>query len=740
MLRPHFFLIFLLSFLQISTQLQASERLKIGIAFSGGGARGIAHIGVLQALEKLKVPIDYIAGTSMGSIVGGLYASGLSSQELDQAVKQIDWESIFNLKSDRNRLSYREKQNQGRFFQLEFGLDKNYSLTSSAGLVGGQNLLLALKRLTRGVRLKNFFQLPIPFNAVATDINTAKPFILEKGDLALTLRASMAVPFAFSPVEIDGHLLVDGGILNNLPVDVVRAMGADIVIAVNISMPLKEIKANSSFFTIASQSLDAALIQNTRRALENADIIITPELKGYSFTDFAKGVEMISKGYEAIIKKYALFTGFSLNTKDYNNYRANIRAKKPRLPKKITPSFLKFTGNERTSNKLLQNKLEGLIGKQLNIEQLEKETNSLMSLNDFEQITYDIIENKQGDSGLLFDIREKSWGPNYFRFGLNTTTNFSDKAEFISLLRHEQLNINRFGAEWVTELGMGAGYGFFTEFYQPLDYKRRFFMAPYATFSRSFADIFEKKQGIAEYDLKRFLLGVDLGMNFGKYAELRVGIQYKRLNAKLRIGDPNKLPIGTTEEELIRVSFGYDTLDDRVFPRKGRRIKFNSEIYNQSFGSESDYQKITLDMRQMFPLNRRLTLITNASIFTFLHSTAPIYESFSIGGLNYLAGYPEGDIGGKHALVFQFGGLYKPTNLPTTHKQREVLSALGIRLIGLLHAGNAWDNYKDINMSDLLYGGLAGFVWDTPFGSLLLGTGYTKEGSLNYYLSLGHLF
>jgi NTE family protein len=736
MLKLSLFLIFFL----ISIQLQASERPKIGIAFSGGGARGIAHIGVLQALEELKIPIDYIAGTSMGSIVGGLYASGLSSQELAKAVKQIDWQSIFNLKSDRNQLSYREKQNQRRFFQLEFGLDKDYSLTSSAGLVGGQNLLLALKRLTRGVRLKNFSQLPIPFKAVATDINTAKPFVLEKGDLALTLRASMAVPFAFSPVEIDGHLLVDGGILNNLPVDVVKAMGADIVIAVNISMPLKEIKASSSFLTIASQSLDTALIQNTRRALEHADIIITPELKGYSFTDFAKGVEMISKGYEAILKKSAVFKGFALTTTDYNSYRADVKAKKPPLPKKITPSFLKFTGNKRTSNKLLQNKLEGLIGKQLNIEQLEKETNSLMSLNDFEQITYDIIQNKQGDTGLLFDIREKSWGPNYFRFGFNTTTSFSDKAEFISLLRHEQLNINRFGAEWITELGMGAGYGFFTEFYQPLDYKRRFFIAPYAHFSRSFTDIFQKKQGIAEYDLKRFLLGVDIGMNFGNYAELRVGMQHKRLQANLRIGDPSILPIGTTEEDLLTLSFGYDTLDDRVFPRKGRRIKFNSEIYNQSFGSESDYQKITLDMREMFPINRRLTLMTNASFFTFLHSTPPIYESFSIGGLNYLAGYPEGDIGGKHALIFQFGGLYKPTNLQTTHKQGEVLSALGIRLLGLLHAGNAWDSYQDINMTDLLYGGLAGFVWETPFGSLFLGTGYTKKGSLNYYLSLGNLF
>jgi NTE family protein len=727
--------------LTLPTTSQAGKkasRPKIGLALSGGGARGIAHVGVLKALEELQVPIDYIAGTSMGSIAGGLYASGLSSQELRNAVESVNWNKIFNLNIDRHQLSYREKQNQRRLFQLDIGLDKDYRLGTTSGVVGGQNLFLALKRLTRGIHMEDFSKLPIPFKAVAVDVNTAETYWLEKGDLALALRASMAVPLAFAPVEIDGHLLVDGGILNNLPVDVVRAMGADIVIAVNISAPLEEIKSNSSFITMAAQSLDVALLQNTRRALENADLIITPNLKGYSAADFNKGTEMIAKGYEAVIKKSYLFKALSVTPAEFARYRAAVAAKIPPSSDTITPTFLKFTGNKRTSTAALQGKLNDLIGHGLSIEDIELETNRLMSLNDFEQITYQIIDNEQGETGLLFDVREKAWGPSYFRLGLNARTNFEDKVDFTILLRHERLNMNRFGAEWVTELALGSDYGLFTEFYQPLDYRRYFFIAPYADFHRTFVDVFENKRGIGEYDLKRLSLGVDVGINFENVAELRGGLLYNYLQADLRLGDA--LPTGTSREGLLSLRFGYDSLDDDIFPRRGTQINIAGEIYDEFIGSDSDYQKMTFSVRRLVPANRRLTWLAEANLSTFFNATPPKYESFSIGGLNYLAGYPEGDIGGQHALVLQIGGLFNPASLRQAQAEQESGTPLGARWLGLLHAGNAWDNYDNISVKDLLYGGLGGIAWDTPLGSLLLAAGYTKGGRLNYYLSLGHLF
>ncbi len=713
-----------------------AARPKIGLALSGGGARGIAHVGVLEALEELNVPIDYIAGTSMGSIVGGLYASGLSIQELRRSVEDIDWDRIFNLKGDRDQLSYREKQNQRRLFQFEFGLDEDYGLTAPSGFVGGQDLFLALKRLTRNINTDDFSKLPIPFRAVAVDVNTAEVYWVEKGDLALALRASMAVPFAFAPVEIDGRLLVDGGILNNLPVDVVKAMGADIVIAINISAPLEEIKSSHSFLSVAKQSLDAALIQNTRRALENADIVITPNLEGYGSTDFKKGTEMIAKGYEAVIKKAVLFEGLKLTPTAYARERSALIAKAPQTPDIITPAFIKFTGNKRTNTGVLQGKLDDLIGHQLSVEDIEKETTRLMSLNEFEQITYNIEQNERGQTGLVFHVREKAWGPHYFRLGLNVRTTFDDKAEFTALFRHERLNINRFGAEWVTELSVGEEYGLFTEFYQPLDYRRRFFIAPYARFERFFASVFEHKRGVAEYDVGRSQLGIDVGINFGNVAELRTGFLRNHIEADLRIGDPDLLPTGSLEENLLTFKFGYDSLDDRIFPRRGTQINIAGEFYDDSIDSDNDYQKTTFGIRRAFPVNRRFTLMTNANLFTFLRSTPPKYENFSIGGINYLAGYPEGDIGGKHALVLQMAGLLNPAGLTKLLPP----DSNNVRLAGFIHAGNAWDTYQDINVQDLLYGGLGGLVWDTPFGSFFLGAGYTKGGRVNYYLSLGNLF
>lgn len=724
------FIVSLLNYPVLSAE-NTSTRPKIGIALSGGGARGIAHIGVLQALEKLQVPIDYVAGTSMGSIVGGLYASGLTSKELDNAVNNINWSDILDLDIDRKRLSYREKQNQQRFFSFEFGI-ANGSLTAPSGFINGEQLFLVLRRLTRGIDL-DFSKLPVPFKAVATDLNTAEPYILEKGDLAFALRASMAVPLIFAPVEVDGHLLVDGNILDNLPVDVVKAMGADLVIAVNISAPLEEIQSGSSLLGVARQSLDVALIQNTRRALQEADIVVTPDLEGFSAADFDKGTAMIIKGFEAVMQKAALFKGLAVPEATYKQYQADLKKKVVSPPTAIKPAFIHFTGNERTGKAALQKKLAHLIDRNLVVEDIEDAVNDLVILNDFEQVTYKITQNAQGEQGLLFKVQEKPWGPNYFHVGVNATTSFDDKAEFSVLIHHERPSIGLLGAEWVNELQFGTDYGFFTELYQPLDPHRRFFVAPYVMIGRSFLEIIRQKIRIAEYDLSQMALGVDGGINFSNVAELRVGFLKRHLTADSRVGDSRVLPSGHLEENLFTITFNYDDLDDRVFSSQGTRLAFTGEIHRQAFGAETDYQKGSFFVRRYSPLFPQVTLLTEMRFATFFDSEPPDYESFSAGGFQQLAGYPEGDIGGKNILVLQLGALFNP----------EFLRSLGAskkRFVGFVHAGNAWDSYKDVRVNEFLIGGVGGIAWDTEFGTVVLGTGYTEDGTINYYLSLGNFF
>jgi NTE family protein len=711
-----------------------STRPQIGVALSGGGARGFAHIGVLEALEDLNIPIDYIAGTSMGSIIGGLYASGLTTQELRRAVEhEIDWNRALNYTDDRDLLSYREKQTQRRLFQLELGID-NKGLTASAGFINGQELFMELKRLTRNINIDDFAKLPIPFKTVATDLNTAEPYLLAKGDLALALRASMAVPFAFAPVEIDGHLLADGGIVNNIPVDIVRKMGADIVIAIDISAPLETIESTSSFLTVTKQSLNVSLIQNALRSLKKADIVITPEVKEFGVTDFYKGPGLMANGYEAIMEKVALLKTLALSTEEYAQYTAAKRAKIPDTPATIKPDFIELTGNERTHPALLQGKLEGLKNRELRFEDIKHATKDLMTLKEFEQVTYQVTPNSQGKSDLVFNITEKPWGPDYFRLGLNLSTSFDDKTDFLVLLRHEKLNVNRLGAEWVNEVEFGTGFSLFSEFYQPLDYQRHFFVAPYAKVEHRFVDVFEQQQSVAEYDLKGSQIGLDLGINLGNRAMFRSGIVYDQANTSLRLGKiVAESTNGDTQENSLTFQFGYDSLDARVFAKSGMRIDLDGRIYYTGIGSDFNYQKAKLYTRQHFPVHRRATLVSELTIATVFNSDPPEYEGFSVGGFDLLAGYPNRNIGGNHALLFRLGGLFNPPGIPK-------LGSIDARLIGLLHVGNAWDDYSDIRLADLHYGGLAGVVWETQFGSILVGVGYTDGGSLRYNLSLGHFF
>jgi len=719
-------------FIEIARAETQPTRPKIGIAFSGGGARGFAHIGVLKKLEELKVPIDYIAGASMGSIVGGLYAAGLSTEELRYRVETIDWARTLNYTVDREQLSYREKQNQRRFFLgLEMGLDKGH-LTIPSGFVSGQNLSKELNNLTRNIRIQDFSKFPIPFKAVATDLNTAEPYVLDHGDLAIALRASMAVPFAFSPVEIDGHLLVDGGLLNNLPVDVVRQMGADIVIAVNIAAPVTMIEASTSFLGVTRQAIDIALAQNTQRSLKDADIVITPSLDGYNFTDFDKGMEIITKGYEAIDKKSVIFQSLALNTENYRVYQDSLKSHIPPVHEVITPQFIEFTGYQRTNRDILYNQVRHLVGRSLQAIDIERAVKRLMSLKDFERVHYTTTENERGEEGLIFGLQEKSWGPDYFRFGINASTRIDGKADFNALLHHEKLNINRLGAEWANEFGIGTGISLFTEFYQPLDYPHTFFTAPYLQWERHFVEAFQDQMAIAEYEIESTQLGVDVGMNFSNLAELRGGIRYSSEEAVVHVGNPD-LPTTQIRETALVFKLGYDSLDDRVFATHGLRIKADGEIHDKAIGSETHYQKLLFQIRHHAKIHSRFTVVAETDFGTFFQSVPPRYENFVIGKVGGLADFQRADRGGRHMLVLSLGGLFTPRTLAR-------FGTNDVRILGLFHASNAWDNYEDIDLRDLHYGGSGAVIWDTQFGTFLIGAGYTNDNNVNFSISLGNFF
>ncbi len=720
----------------ITSPTAPAPRLKIGLALSGGAARGLAHIGILKALEELRVPIDQIAGTSMGSIIGGLYASGMNIEQLTAAVQTIEWAKVLQFERDRNQLSYRDKQLQPRYFNFEFGLNQN-GVTAPSGFINGQDLLVLLKRLTQHIVIDDFAKLPIPFIAVATDLEDAsEPYLLTTGDLALALRASMAVPFAFAPVTIEGRLLVDGGIVNNIPVDVVKDMGADIVIAVDIATPiLDQVNSSSSLLTVVEQSINISLIQNSIRLIKKADIVIEPDLREFASTDFDKSSGMIARGYQAIQAQAALFKLLSLSPSDYAKYQAAKLARRPYLPKSITPAFIRVEGNHRTDTAALEGKLQTLRGHPVSPQQaLKYATNQLMSLSEFEQINFRLERDNLGATGLIFEVREKPWGPHYFQLGLEATTSFDDKIEFTLLARHEKLNINKLGAEWINELKIGTGYFIRTEFYQPLDYDRRWFLAPFASVERSFNKVF-KMQNSAEYDVQSMQLGIEAGMTFNKVAEWRGGFRYDEVDADLRVGNAYGLPPRQAQQNLLTFKFGYDNLDHAVFATRGLKLDLTGQLYHQAIGSDRSYQKLSLYARAHAHWGSHVILLSDLTVGTAFNSMLPDYEYFAVGGFNLLSGFRQGQQTGRQALVMRAGGLF---DLPSTVAKFGVTE---YKFLGLIHAGKAWDTtYREIKLSELNYGGTAAIIWDTQFGVIQLGIGYTDNASLRYHLSLGRLF
>jgi len=268
----------------------AEARPKIGLALGGGGARGAAHVGVLRVLEEMHVPVDYVAGTSMGAVVGGLYASGMSPDEIESALTQIDWNDTLTDRTQYKDLPFRRKEDENRYLtSFEAGL-RGRRLTLPSGLQSAQKVRFLLQsNLIDVAHIHDFSELPIPFKAVAADIETGEAVVLDHGDLSEAIRASMSIPGVFSPIEIDGRMLVDGGIADNVPVDVVRAMGADVVIAVDVGGPLLKREQMGSMFAVTSQVLTILTRRNADLQLKDATIVLAPDVSRYGAMAFSEG-------------------------------------------------------------------------------------------------------------------------------------------------------------------------------------------------------------------------------------------------------------------------------------------------------------------------------------------------------------------------------------------------------------------------------------------------------------------
>jgi NTE family protein len=695
-----------------------SPRPRIGLALAGGGAKGAAHIGVLKTLEELHVPVDYIAGTSMGSIIGGLYATGMSADELREALLAVDWTDALSDSPRREDLEFRRKEDKTRYpFDLEGGLRKG-GIRFPSGLRTGQKLGFLLQQLTlRASGTHDFDDLPIPFRAVATDIRTGDPVVLDHGSLSTALRASMAIPAVFTAVELDGLTLVDGGISNNVPVDVVRDMGAEIVIAVDLRQPEFEGEI-ASYLQVMGQLNRFLTRKNMEAQLAQADLIIHPDVTGFTTMGFDQVAELYELGHRQAESQAAELQRFALPADEYARHRERQRRAPP--PPPVIHS-IRVQGNERVDERLIRPLIQVEVGAPLDFEALSRTLRDIYGLDYFEQVTFSLVD-EPGGLGLAISTHEKPWGPHYLHAGLFVSSEIGDEVRVNFLLNQTTAPLNARGGELRTDLRVGTEDGIASELYQPLTFRRDWFVAPRAGIRLFDVPFFDAGQEVAVIDVRATEAAVDLGYQFESYAEARLGLAFEYAKVDVVTGTLG-LPSDEIQSVGVATRWVLDRLDDADLPRDGVFAALRGFQAFEAMGSDADYTRLELDLGGWESVGRGVYFATLRAGLS-PGGELPIYAQFDLGGLMSLSGFSEFELLGQEVGVLRAGYYHQ-------------LGRGSFFLGGWLEAANVWAERDEIDASDLIATGTAALLWDSKLGLMVLAYGRADTDEDKVYLSIG---
>ncbi|MBC7490019.1 MAG: patatin-like phospholipase family protein [Glaciimonas sp.] len=727
----------------------AAKRPCVGLVLSGGGARGYAHLGVLKVLERWHIPIDYIAATSMGAVVGGLYASGFSADALEKNLSEINLSDIAFDRNDRAKLPQSQREDN---FQYPIGLAAGYGegkLKMATGLVQGNRLLSLLQNWTAQLPANIAFdQLPTPFRATATDLSNGEEVVLKQGSLPRAIRASMAVPGLFAPFQIDGHTLVDGGLVSNLPVQLARDMGADIIIAVNIATPLQDPADIESPTAVAQQMLTILLHQNVKAQkalLKKTDILIEPELGDLSFTNFSRGKDGIKAGVEATERLHTKLASLALPDPQWKTYLATRHPATALTPSARIDKVL-ITTKGRVPAEIVERQLGVHEGDLYDPSVLNRNLTQLTTNGDFNSVTQEMVI-EDGRHVLKVDAETKTWGPQFLLFGFGVSNNFDGRGGFNLQVGHRFPWLTQSGLEWRNDILLGDKQALWhTEVRQSIWNTTGLYIAPYAEYDRRHVNIYADDGPNAEtvpvtsYVINNATVGVDLGVPIGRLGELRAGINYRELRSSpfynIPINSVMLLPAQRVRQPAARAQITIDQLDDALFPRKGYYL---SAITNIAFGGrENRYNEAQV---------KALWAISNGSHTVNLAlEAAGVYGNnngssiigsgglgFTLGGFQHLSAYAPDQFTGNYLL---YGRMTYLNNLNALR-----LPGLSNPVFGTsLEIGDVWQTRKSINKGphkksvSMFLGG------NSLIGPLYFGVALAPQRVWNLYLQLGRVF
>ncbi|MFI8225606.1 patatin-like phospholipase family protein [Pseudomonas sp. NPDC085632] len=721
----------LLGFLPLLVHASEAPRPKVGLVLSGGAARGLAHIGVLKALEEQGIKIDAIAGTSMGAVVGGLYASGYKIDELEKLALNIDWQAALSDAPPREDVPFRRKQDDRDFLvKQKLSFRDDGSLGLPLGVIQGQNLSLLLESLLAHTSdTRDFDKLPIPFRAVATDISNGEKVVFRKGHLPQVIRASMSIPAVFAPVELDGRLLVDGGMTDNIPLDVAREMGVDVAIVVDIGTPLRNRKQLTTVVDVLNQSITLMTRSNSEEqlaALKTSDVLIQPALAAFGVTDFGKAQEMIDAGYRAtriLDARLAI-----LKPKESQDAELNAA----RSPGQRTPiiTAIRVENDSKVDDDVIRYYIRQHIGEPLDLARLHSDMGTLYGLDYFEQVQYRVVHKGQ-DHTLVISARGKRSGTDYLRVGLNLSDDMRGDSAFNLGASYRINGINRLGAEWLTRAQIGDKQELYTEFYQPLDVGSRYFVAPYASFEAQNVDSVLDNDPIAQYRVERYGFGLNFGRQIGNNGEVRFGVGEAWGKADVRIGDQD-LPSENFNEGFYALKYSYDSLDNVYFPHEGKDVSLTLMQFEPGLGSDTRYRQWEFKLDKAMSRGPD-TLILGGRYGRTLDDANVVTSSFLLGGARQLSGFREDAISGQNVSLMR--AVYYRRLTPRSYLPLDFPLYAGASL----ERGRAWNNDNEfdsgyINAASVFIG------FDTPLGPLNFSYGLNDANEQAVYLNLGQTF
>jgi NTE family protein len=709
-------------------------RPSVGVAFGGGSARGLAHVGVLRWFEEHRIPIDLAAGTSMGGLIGGAFASGMTADEITRMLDSIDWDEMFGTTVFKYKNIRRKADARDYPSRLEFGLKGG--IVPPTALNNGQQV----EQLLAGIGaswydVKSFDELPTPFRCVAVDLLSASEVVLDRGSLAQAMRATMSLPLIFPPVEADGRVLVDGGIMNNVPANVVRAMGADRVVAINVG-DLAEQEALAYTLTgLAGAAFDAVMRASSKEVLRSADVVINVPLKKYGSLDWRRSGDLSREGYDAAEAMRDRLLPLAVSEDVYERWRQDRQSRRrSQLPR---PAFVRVEGFESADTRRLTTVFSRHVNTDLDIKALETEITEVLGLDRYEAINWRLTLDDAGRTGLLIVGRPKPFAPPFMMLGLNLENTTSSDFQISLTARYLAYGLVTSGSEVRIGGTLGSNPAAGVELYQPLA-SSPFFVASSAGVIDRAERILADDQIVARYGVLTSRVGLEGGVNLARESDVRVGAYWGRVNARVEVGDPG-LPELKGSETGAALRWRYDGQDSPVVPTGGLAALARLErVFNGPDGV-IDGQTIPLDGRvtqfevkgsQFYSLGDSNRVFVGAGIGTSFNGTALPTNVYTLGGPLRLGAYPAGELRGQHYYTVTAGYLRQVARLP---------DFLGGSVFagGWLDHGDAFDDWDQVAWRA---NPGVGVVMDTLIGPVILAGSAGFDGRWRMYVGVGRIF